>query len=109
MPRDAGKYRYRLTIEKYNSTTDVWAAYGYAWAKIRMTSSSLINDEDGTRSEREYLVMTPFNPSLTIGTTGYRFAWTVQSVTRYLDIYGVDNDEATFKEESIFSCSEVAR
>ena len=104
MARTAGKYRYRLTIEKYNSTTNVWATYGYAWAMVRVTSTSYNPGDNETKSIREYEVLTPYNPSLTIGTTGYRFKWTVQSADRYMYIYGVDNDEATFNEESIFIC-----
>lgn len=108
MPRVAGKYRYRLTIEKYNSTTNLWPTYGSAWAKVRVTSTSYDPGDMGTKSIREYEVQTPYNPSLAIGTTGYRFKWTVQGADRYLYIYGVDNDEATFNEESIFLCSEDA-
>ncbi len=109
MARNAGKYRYRLTIEKRNATTNVWATYGYALAKIRMTSNEMIDDEKGTKAIREYDVMTPYNPSLTIGTVGYRFQWTVQGATRDLYIYGVDTDEETFQDESMFTCSEVMR
>jgi len=109
MPRTAGKYRYRLTIEAYNATTDVWATYGYAWARIVVTATSLDNDERKTKAYREYEVRTPYNQDLSIGTTGYRFKWTVQGANRYLYIYGHSNDEATFEEESVFECSEEVR
>jgi len=108
MPRTAGKYRYRVTIEKYNATTNVWATYGYAWAMIEQTGGEHYSDDDKTISTREYTVRTPYNPSLTIGTTGYRFNWTVQSGTRYLYIHQVNSDDATMKEESIFECTETA-
>jgi hypothetical protein len=109
MPRNAGKYRYRVVIEKYSASTDVYETYGNAWAKIEVTGGELANDEDKTKGTRSYTVSTPYNPSLTIGTTGYRFNWTVQSATRYLYIRWIDNDSMTFQEESIFQCEETVR
>jgi len=109
MPINAGKYRYRLVIEKYNSTTNAWATYGNAWAAIEVTGGELSNEAEKTKGSRTYTVSTPYNPSLTIATTGYRFNWTVQSGTRYLYIHFIDNDSATFAEESIFTCEETVR
>ena len=106
MPRTAGKYRYRLTIEKYNATGNVWATYGYAWARIQQNGGDWYTEDDKTRATREYTVNTPYNPSLTIGVTGYRFLWTVQSANRYLYIHTITSDEATMNEESIFECTE---
>jgi head-tail adaptor len=109
MPISSGKYRYRVAIQKYNATTDVWDAYGNAWAKVTGTGSDMFNDEEMTKATRSYEVRTRYNPSLTLETTGMRIAWTVQGATRYLYIHGVDADEATFNEESIIDCTETVR
>ena len=107
MPRESGKYRYRLAIQKYNGTA--WIAYGNAWATVEVISTELSNEEEKTKGQRAYEVKTPYNPSLTIGTTGFRFSWSVQGATRLLYIHGVDTDEKTFLEESIFTCMETVR
>ena len=109
MPRTAGKYRYRVTIEKYNAAGNVWGTYGYAWAQITQNGGELYTEDDKTKATREYTVNTPYNPSLTIGTTGYRFNWTVQGAARYLYIHTITADDATMNEESIFDCTETVR
>ena len=106
---DSGKYRHYLTIEKRNATTNVWATYGYAWAQIDVTGGELANESEQTKAQRTYTVRTRYNPSLTIGTVGYRFNWSVQGATRYLYIHFTDSDSATFSEEDTFQCSEKVR
>jgi head-tail adaptor len=106
---ESGKYRYRVVIEKYNATTNLWATYANAWARIEGTGSDMFNEENRTKATRDYEVRTRHNPSIALETTGMRIKWEVQGATRYLYIHGVDNDAATFLEESIIQCTETVR
>jgi len=105
---EAGKYRYRLTIQSYNATTNVWGTYTSAWAMIEQTGATQQTDGDTAHTVNEYIVRMRYQSSKTI-TTSMRCSWSLNSVTRLLYINGVQQDMDTQKTETILSCVEETR
>ena len=106
---DPGKYRYRITIQSYNATTNAWGTYTSAWAMIETSNAgAIVNPSDGAiQSTRQYQIRFRYQSSKTI-TTAMRVSWTINSVTRLMYITGIEEDPATMKSETILSCDEVS-
>ena len=105
---DCGKYRYRLTIQSYNATTNAWGTYTSAWAMIKQTGATQTTDGDTSATVNEYTVRMRYQPSKAI-TTSMRCSWSHNGVTRLLYINGVQQDTDTQKAETILYCTEETR
>jgi head-tail adaptor len=105
---DAGKYRYRITIQSYNATTNAWGTYTSAWAMIEQTGADQVADGDTPHTLNTYSVRMRFQPSKTI-TTSMRISWTTNSVAKLLYINGVQADAETQKTETILTAIEETR
>jgi head-tail adaptor len=106
--KDPGKYRYRVTIQSYNATTNAWGTYTSAWAMIDQTGADQVADGDTPHTLNSYTVRIRFQPSKTI-TTSMRISWTTNSVAKLLYINGVQVDAATMKDEMTITAIEETR
>jgi head-tail adaptor len=104
-----GKYRYRITIQSRNNTTDVWSTYTSAFAAITTNNADAVIAEDGSlQTTRQYTVRMRYQSTKTL-TTRMRIAWTVHGATRYLYISGIEEDADTMNAETVLTCDEVER